>query len=87
MVSVDSPGLQCYSGFDPVSLNRSDEATCSGCAVGRATRVCRKFDQGSWALVRSTLAIHHSSPATKIEGPGVAWAFVLSGASRASKSL
>ena len=35
--------------------------------------------QGRWASSRREWAFHYGSPATNIEGPGSAWAFVLSG--------
>ena len=45
------------------------------------------FYQVRWVLLGRELALPHSSPATKIEGPGIAWAFVLSGATSVTQSL
>lgn len=51
-----------------------------------ATGVCGSSHQGSRVLPHRTVDSHHSSPATKIEGPGTAWAFVQSGADSTEQS-
>jgi hypothetical protein len=69
------------TSFHKLGKHETVTGVCRGCAP----RVFMVSYQGRWALPRRELALHRSSPATKIEGPGSAWAFVPSGTDSAAQ--